>query len=186
VAVARSGFPHCPLVTEKVYKPFGHFHLALSSKYSGGPVPKEGETDGKKYAHFMKTMPVRKGVGGADAYQFIQMSGADLEGVSLNFVMGLFNKAGPWDAGQGGRAHVHPYDEAVVFFGLNSADLSQLGTELTVEIGKEHERHTFNKPTVVAFPKGTPHVPIVCNKVDRPYGVMQVGLAPKYESQWVG
>ena len=186
VGVAARGVPHCPLVTEKVYKPFGHFHLALAAKYSGSPVPKEGETDGKKYTHLMKTMPVKKGPGGADFYQYISMSGADLDGVNLNLVMGLFNGTGQRDAGHGKQACVHPYDEAMVFFGLNSDNLSQLGAELTVDIGKEHEKHTFDVPTVISFPKGTPHFPIVCNRVDRPYGVMQVGLGPKYESEWVG
>jgi hypothetical protein len=186
VAVAKRGFPHCPLVTEKVHRPFGHFHLALSARYSGGPVPKEGEADGKKYAHLVKTMPVKEGPGGADFRQYIAMSGDQLEGVNVNFVMGISDGVGQRDAGHGRRACVHPYDEAIVFFGLNSDNLSQLGAELTIEIGREHEKHTFNQPTVVAFPKGTPHFPITCNRVDRPYGVMRVGLAPKYESEWVG
>ena len=185
VAVARQGMPHCPLVTEKVDKPFGHFHLALSAKYSGSPVPQEGETDGNKYTHLIKTMPVRQGPGGADFKQYISMSGADLEGVKLNFVMGLFNGTGQRDAGHGKQACVHPYDEAMVFFGTDSSDLSRLGAELTVEIGPEHEKHTFDSPTVIAFPKGLPHSPIVCTRVDRTYSVMQVGLAPDYESKWV-
>ncbi|GAI34071.1 unnamed protein product [marine sediment metagenome] len=54
-----------------------------------------------------------------------------------------------------------------------------------IEIGKEHEKHTFNVPTVVSLPKGLPHFPIVCNKVDKPYGVVQVGLGPKYEARWI-
>ena len=180
VGVAPQGFPHCPLVTEKVYKPFGHFHLALGATYSGDRVVKEGETDGNKYSHLMKPMDIKKGIGGADAVQFAEMSGDKLEGLNINFAMGLFNQAGRWDPGH--SAHVHPYDEAYVFFGHNTDDLSYLGTEITIEIGKEHEKHTFDKPTVVAIPRGVPHGPITCNKVDRPYSVMKVGLGPKYES----
>jgi hypothetical protein len=180
VGVAPKGFPHCPLVTEKVYKPFGHFHLALSSTYSGDRVSKEGETDGNKYSHLMKPMVIKKGVGGADAVQFAEMSGDELEGLNINFTMGLFNQAGRWDPGHG--THIHPYDEAYVFFGHNTDNLSYLGAEITMEIGKEHEKHTFDKPTVVAIPRGVPHGPITCNKVDRPYSVMKVGLGAKYES----
>jgi len=186
IAVAAKGVPHCPLVTEKVYRPFGHFHIALSAKYSGEQAKQEGTTDGKKYAHLMKTMPIKKGLGGADARQLMTMSGADLEGLNINLMMGLFDKAGQWDAKQGKKAHVHPYDEAIVFFSLEESDLSHLGAELTVEMGKEHEKHTFDLPTVLALPKGLPHFPIVCNKVDRPYAVMQIGLGPKYQSEWVG
>lgn len=185
VAVAAKGVPHCPLVTEKVYRPFGHFHIALSAKYSGEPAKQEGTTDGKKYAHLIKPMPIKKGLGGPDARQFMSMSGADLEGLNINLMMGLFDKPGQWDAKQGKKAHVHPYDEAIVFFSLEESDLSYLGAELTVEMGKEHEKHTFDLPTVIAVPKGMPHFPIVCNKVDRPYGVMQIGLGPKYKAELV-
>jgi hypothetical protein len=185
VGVAARGVPHCPLVTQKVHKPFGHFHLALASQYSGSPVPQEGQTDGTKYAHLMKKMPVRPGSGGADAYQLIAMSATDLEGVNINLTLGLFRGTGQWDAKQGKRAHVHPYDEAMVFFGLDSSNLSYLGAELAVDIGAEHEAHTINAPTVIALPRGTPHAPVVCNRVDRPYGVMQVGLGARYQSEWV-
>jgi hypothetical protein len=180
VGVAPRGFPHCPLVTEKVYKPFGHFHLALSATYSGERVAKEGETDGNKYSHLVRPMVIKKGVGGADAAQFVEMSGDELQGLNINFAMGLFNQAGRWDPGQGAR--IHPYDEAYVFFGHHTDDLSYFGAEITMEIGKEHEKHTFDKPTVVAIPRGVPHGPITCNKVDRPYSVMKVGLGLKYES----
>jgi hypothetical protein len=180
VGVAPRGFPHCPLVTEKVYKPFGHFHLALSATYSGDRVAQEGETDGTKYSYLMKPMVIKQGVGGADAAQFVEMSGDELEGLNINFAMGLFNQARRWDPGHG--AHMHPYDEAYVFFGHNTDDLGYLGAEITMEIGKEHEKHTFDKPTVVAIPRGVPHGPITCNKVDRPYSVMKVGLGLKYES----
>jgi hypothetical protein len=183
VIIAPKDLPHNPLVTEKVYKPFGHFHLALSAKYSGAPAPLEGKTNGRKYAHLIKKMLVKKGPGGADAKQLMSISGDKLEGLNLNFTMGLYNKAGRWYPEKG--AHIHPYDECLVFFGHKTDDLSYLGAELTVEIGKEHEKHTFNVPTVVSFPKGLPHLPIVCNKVDKPYRVLQVGLGPKYESSWV-
>jgi len=183
VAVAPKALPHCPLVTKKVYKPFGHFHLALSPTYSGEGVQPEGKTDGNKYAHLVKKMPVKEGPGGANAKQLLSMSGDELEGLNLHFSMGLHNETGEWYPGKG--AQVHPYDECLVFFGHKTDDLSYLGAELTIEIGQEHENHTFNVPTVVSLPKGLPHFPIVCNKVDKPYGVMQVGLGPRYESSWI-
>jgi len=185
VVVAPKGVPHCPLVTEKVYHQFGHFHIALSAKYAGEPAPLEGKTDGSKYAHLFKKMPIKPGLGGADARQMMALTGADLEGLNINLMMGYFDKSGQWDAKKGQQAHLHPYDEAIVFFSLEQSDLSHLGAEMTVEIGKEHEKYTFDKPAVLAFPRGTPHFPITCNKVDRPYAVMQIGLGPKYKSEWV-
>ena len=177
--IAPKGVPHCPLVTEKVYKQFGHFHLAMSPKYSGGSVKKEGTTDGHKYDHFMKPMVAKKGAGGADAKQTVTVTGADLEGLNLNFVMSLYDKAGTWSQ----PSHLHPYNEVMVFFGHNVDDLSYLGADISIEIGPEHERHTFNVPTVVAIPERLAHFPVKVNKVDKPFRLMQIGLGPQYKSQ---
>jgi hypothetical protein len=183
VVVARGGTPHCPLITMKVHKPFGHFHLALSPNYTAVPVKPEGKTDGTKYAHLVKELKVKEGPGGANAKQILAMSGEELEGLELNFSLGLHRETGQWYPGKG--AQVHPYDRCLIFFGHNTSDLSYLGAELTIDIGEEHEKHTFNLPTVVSLPRGLPHFPIVCNKVDRPYGVLQVGLGPRDEARWI-
>ena len=183
LVVAPKAMPHCPLITEKVYKPFGHFHLALDAKYAASPVELEGTTDGKKYAHLVNKLSVEKESGGADAKQIISVSGDEMEGLNLNFIMGLYNETGQWYPGKG--AHVHPYDECLVFFGHNTNNPGYLGAELTIEIGSEREKHTFDVPTVVSLPRGLPHCPIVCNKVDRAYSVMQVGLGARYESSWI-
>jgi hypothetical protein len=180
VVAAPSNLPHCPLITEKVYKPFGHFHLALSGRYAVGMVEEGGQTDGHKYDHLVRTMKVSQGPDGAGPAQEIVVSGDDLEGVNINFKLGLYNKTGPWNPGQG--AHSHPYDEVIVFFGHNTDDLSYLGAELTVALGAEQEKHTIDAPTVIVLPKGVPHYPVTCNRVERPYGVMKVGLAARYES----
>jgi hypothetical protein len=184
VAIAPKGFPHCPLVTEKVYKPFGHFHLALAPKYAGERVEKEGTTDGNKYNNLVKKFQVRKGPGGANAVQTISMSGAELGGYNIHFAMGLYKQAGEWYPGKG--AMVNPYDECLVFFGNKTSDASYLGAEITIELGKEHEKHSFNVPTVIVIPRGMPHFPIVCNKVEKPYRMMQIGLSPEYQGSRVG
>lgn len=182
VVVAPGGMPHCPLITKKVYKPFGHFHLALSPNYTAVPVKPEGKTDGGKYGHLVKKMPAKEGPGGANAKQIISMSGDELEGLNINFTIGLHKETGQWYPGKG--ACVHPYDECLIFFGHNTSDLSYLGAEITIDIGQEHEKHTFNVPTVVSLPRGLPHFPIVCNEVEKPYGVVQVGLGPRHETNW--
>jgi hypothetical protein len=185
IMVAPKGIPHCPLITEKVNQPFGHFHIALGNKYSKTRkhVAQEGETDGNKYTFLFNKMPVKNGPGGPDARQSVTLSGADLEGMNVNLVMGLFDQPGQWEAMNGPQSHIHPYDEVMVFFSLDQTDLAHLGAEMTVEIGPEHEKHTFNQPTVIAIPRGTPHFPISCNKVDRPYAVMQIGLGSTYRSE---
>ncbi len=183
VAAAPANLPHCPLVTIKPYRPFGHFHLALSAKYAGAGAAKEGTTNGKKYNYLFHPLKVKKGKGGANAAQQFSAEGKDLAGMPLNFTMGLHNQPGEWFPGKGPQ--IHSYDEVMVFFGHKTDDLTYLGAEITIAIGKEQEKHTFDVPTVIALPKGTPHFPITCNKVARPYRVMQVGLSAKYDCAWV-
>jgi hypothetical protein len=184
LVIAPKGVPHCPLITERVYQPFGHFHLALSAKYSGERVAQEGTTNGRQYAHLVKKFKVRKGPVGSGARQIVAMSGGDLEGFNLNFSMGLYDKTGEWHPGKG--ALVRPYDSILVFYGHDSNDIGYLGAELTIEMGAEHEQHTFAVPTVVSLPKGTPHFPITCNRLDKPYSVVEVGLGSQVKGDWVG
>jgi hypothetical protein len=183
VAAAPANLPHCPLITEKVYRPFGHFHLALSGSYSGTGVKQEGTTNGKKYSYLFKKLEVKKGPGSADAVQQFSVVGKDLAGMPINFNMGLHNKTGEYYPGKG--SCFHSYDSCLVFFGHNTENLSYLGAEITIAIGKEQEKYTFDVPTAVALPKGTPYAPITCNKIEKPYSVMQVGLSAKYDCAWV-
>jgi hypothetical protein len=185
IVAAPKGIPHCPLVTEKVYQPYGHFHIALSGKYSKTQrhIAQQGETNGKKYSHLFNKMPIKNGPGGADARQLATLAGADLQGMNVNLMIGYFDKPGQWENKNGKKAYMHPYDEVMVFFSLDQTDLSHLGAEMTVEIGAEHEQYTFNQPTAIVLPKGTPHGPITCNKAERSYAVMQIGLAAEYKSE---
>ncbi|HSW57703.1 MAG TPA: hypothetical protein VLH15_04840 [Dehalococcoidales bacterium] len=179
VVPAPKGLAHCPLITEKVFKPFGHFHLALSAGYSGGQVKQEGVTDGRKYANYVKTLKAVKGPGGADIQQSVSLSGSELEGINLNFVMNLYNKSGRWSV----PSHVHRYDEVLVFFGHNTDNLGYLGAEISIELGEEREKHTFSVPTAIAVPMGLPHFPVICHKIEKPYRMMQIGLSSQYLSR---
>ena len=183
VIAAPANLPHCPLITEKVYKAFGHFHLALSPKYAAARVEQKGTTNGKKHNYLFKKLAVKKGSGGANAAQQFSAAGKDLSGMPINFIMGRYNKAGEWHPGKG--ACYHSYDSCLVFFGHKTDDLSYLGAEISIEIGKVQEKYSFNVPTAVVLPKGTPYGKIVCHKLERPYTVMQVGLNAKYDCEWV-
>jgi len=176
VVAAPAGSAHCPLVTEKVYRDFGHFHLALSGTYSGAQCPQQGKTDGHKYDRYFHDMTAKKGPGGADAAQSVHWDGKDLEGLNINFTMSLHNKPGKHSK----ESHVHPYDEVYIFFGNKSAQLGYLGAEIGIELGPEHEKHSFDVPTAVSIPRGLPHFPLTCTRLDTPYRLMNVGLAPVY------
>jgi hypothetical protein len=183
VVAAPANLAHCPLITEKVYDKFGHFHLACSGKYAGTGVKQEGTTNGKKYNYLYHPMKAKKGKGGADAKQVIAVEGGkDLAGVPLSFQLATHNGTGEFYPGKG--SCVRPYDSVLVFFGRDTDDISKLHAEISIEIGEEHEKYTFDTPTAIWLPKGTPHFPITCNKCDHTYTFAQVQLTSKFESQW--
>jgi hypothetical protein len=184
VVAVPTNMPHCPMGREKVYDKFGHFHLACAGKYKSTYIKTEGTTDGNKYNYLFHTLEVKKGKGGADARQIVSIEGAkDLSGVPLTFSMGIHNGTGEFYPGKGSL--IHPYDSVLVFFGRKTDDISYLGAEISIEIGQEHEQYNFDVPTVIWLPKGTPHFPITCTKCEHTYTFAQIGLADRYDAQWV-
>jgi hypothetical protein len=184
VVAVPANVPHCPRIREKIYDKSGHIHIACSAKYDHIWVNQEGTTNGDKYKYLFHTMKAEPGKGGADAKQLISVEGArDLVGVPLNFKLGIHNGTGEFYPGKG--ALVHSYDSVLVFFGRKTDDITYLGAEISIQIGQEHEKYTFDVPTVVWLPKGTPHFPVTCNRCDHTYTVAQIGLSGKYDARWV-
>jgi hypothetical protein len=184
VIAVPANMPHCPLGREKVYRKFGHFHLAGAGKYGATYIPTEGTTDGNKYNYLFHTLKAEPGEGGANARQIVSVEGGrDLSGVPLSFSFGTHNGTGELYPGKGSL--VHPYDSVLIFFGRKPEERTYLGAEISIELGEEHEKYTFDAPTVIWLPKGTPHFPITCNKCEHTYTFVQVGLTPKYEAMWV-
>jgi hypothetical protein len=66
------------------------------------------------------------------------------------------------------KPHIHPRPEILVFMGTNLNDLSSLGGEAEIALGKEAEAHTITRPTAVVIPGGFPHCPLTITRVDRP------------------
>jgi hypothetical protein len=78
--------------------------------------------------------------------------------------------------------HKHPVDEAFFFFGTNPQDTSELGGEIEFWLGEgdEAEKIIINKPTCVYVPKNLAHNPNVARKVDRPFFMVAILLAPEW------
>jgi hypothetical protein len=66
------------------------------------------------------------------------------------------------------KPHVHPKLEILTFMGADPNDLSELGGEVEVSLGKEMEKHVFTKPTAVVIPGMLPHCPVTVTRVDKP------------------
>lgn len=102
------------------------------------------------------------------------MSGQDLGGAKLNVAWGFCSQPGSWQRGV--DAHVHPADQVLMFLGMdpNSGDL---GAEIEIDLGREHERYLVNKSSALICPAGLPHAPFVTRWVDRPFAFLLFNLA---------
>lgn len=95
----------------------------------------------------------------------------DIKSKGFNFNMSYesMNKA-PYRFGPiPDKPHVHPYTEFLLFMGADCNDLSYLGAEVEMYMGKEMEKHVVTQPCVAIQPKGHPHCPLIVNKQEKPW-----------------
>jgi hypothetical protein len=110
----------------------------------------------------------------------IWMEGKDMEGFNAHVSFGFVRKPGPIHPIEG--ALTHPYDEILVFAGVDHTDIKYLGAEVSVELGEEREIHTFDRPSVILIPKGMTHGPLTVKGLDKPIVHFSAGLAPDYKA----
>jgi hypothetical protein len=120
-------------------------------------------------------------LGPGNADHLTWMSGKDLEGLNANIVWGFCSQ--PGIARRGVGAHVHPVDEVLVYLGIDPDNMDDLGAEIEIDMGKEHERHLIDKPSVVICPAGTPHMPQVTRWVDKPFAFFAASLSGEHKTE---
>jgi len=137
----------------------------------------------KKYERFVKPLIVRMGPEGLYPDMRIWMESKDFEGLPVHFSYGFLKSAGiichPIKSDE---AIVHPYDEVLVFAGIDTKDITRLGGEVSIELGESPEEYVISEPTVVVVPRGTPHGPIRVRKLEMPIMHYLVGLSPEYKA----
>jgi len=135
----------------------------------------------KEYGHLVKPLRVQDPPSGLYGKEpRVWMEGKDLEGFNAHFTFGFVKEPGPCHPGEG--MLVHPYDECLIFAGIDSKNIHNLGAEISICLGDEPEEHVFSEPTVVVVPRGTAHGPISVRRVDRPFVHYGFGLAPEYRA----
>jgi hypothetical protein len=82
----------------------------------------------------------------------------------------------------GHPSHAHDVDEFIFFIGGDPTNLMdfQAEVELTMGEGKDQEKHTINRTSVVYLPKGLYHLPMTYKRVDKPILFGHLLLAPTY------
>ena len=140
-----------------------------------------------KYGQLVKQLTFREGtMSKANAREMVFMKGDDLEGFDLNFILGVYDQTGDWAPGWG--AHAHPFDECLLFAGLDYDNPNDLGAEIEIAMGDGDgkEIHVFDTPTVVIAPAGLVHCPLITRKVDKPYSFSAISLNTAHETTWLG
>jgi hypothetical protein len=134
----------------------------------------------KEYAHLMKPLLVQKPPKGLYMEPRVWMEGKDLEGFNAHFSYGFIKERGPFHPQEG--ALVHPFDECLIFAGLDNTNIAYLGAEISIELGEEREEHVFDKPSVVIIPKGMQHGQVTVRQAKKPIVHYTIGLAPDYKA----
>lgn len=80
-------------------------------------------------------------------------------------------------AGHGPHTHQDP--EVLVALGTDPDNPEELGAEIELCMGREMEKHTITKSTLVYVPANFVHCPFRVIKVDRPFIFIQAQYAPK-------
>ena len=83
------------------------------------------------------------------------MYGKDLGGVDANIAWGFCSQPGVWQRGMEG--HSHQADEVMIFMGIDP-NCDELGAEIEIDLGPEHERHLIDK----ILRHGFPGRPVAC------------------------
>jgi hypothetical protein len=135
----------------------------------------------KEYAHLVKPLLVQKPPAGLYTESRVWMEVKDLEGFNAHFSYGFIKENSSFHPEKG--AIVHPFDECLVFAGLDHTNILYLGAEASIKLGEEQEEHVFDKPCTVLIPKGTPHGPVTVKRLGyRPIIHYSIGLAPEYKA----
>ena len=76
--------------------------------------------------------------------------------------------------------HAHDFQEVLCFFGGNPLDISDLGAEIEVQLGAEHEKHVITRSSCISIPANVPHCPLNIKRVDKPIVFLEISNSPTY------
>lgn len=185
IVVLPPGFPHCPLITTKVDKPFGFMAISQSGEHKMSEITPTGAppSSGLEYGHLVKKLDLQDThrTKGGNADFIAGWNGKDIEGFNLNFTWCYHTGLGAWHDKD---PHVHTYDEALLFVGCDPDNPDYLGAELSV--GLEDEVYIMDTPTVVIAPKNVVHCPLITKRVDKPYMFSAICLSNDHDTKWLG
>ena len=180
VAVPR-GMPYIPPDVTKMDERYISMTVAMTAKTrakavaldDGQPEPAGFMMQSKYFKNVQRLAFQRNGPWHYGALNADTHDGAitDINGGDFDFNMSYesMNRA-PYRFGPiPDKPHVHPYTEFLLFMGADTEDLSDLGAECEMYMGKEMEKHVITKPCVAIQPRHHPHCPLIVTRQERPW-----------------
>lgn len=175
---APAGFPHGPATCNKMDKRFIFMDIRCPKVVTEASPSRQFRPNmsGLKYHdHIINPPFIRKGPwhygpqNRDDSGGYI--TSLRLKDFGFDFLMMYESiKKAPYRFGPiPDKPHVHPYHEVLLFIGTDTNDLTRLGAEVEMAMGKELERHMFDTPTAVVLPQGFPHCPLAITKLTSPF-----------------
>jgi hypothetical protein len=173
-ALAQLGAPTLAAVQEaKTPEP-----KRASSPFFKNPPPWPTGTTGNKYDHLfctrLKENSMMEVVAGPQAYF---RGESDLPGAGINMGWQMFVKPFRLEL----ESHRHDTDEYLFFLGATLPDLvGSFDGEIELFLGKEYEKHTITKATVLYIPRGLEHNPLDIKRLGKPMMFSALQLAPYF------
>ena len=135
----------------------------------------------KKYSNLSKPLIWRESPEGLFKGNLFWMEGSsDLEGFQGSFAFQYIKEPGVILPQEG--ALIHSFDTVYAFVALDTADILDLGADVSVELGEEREKYTFNQAQLVCIPKGTQYGNIRVESFRHSFAVLAIYLAPSYSA----
>ncbi|HTY81845.1 MAG TPA: hypothetical protein VMB24_03600 [Dehalococcoidales bacterium] len=185
VAIPK-GMPHFPAAITRMDKRIIYMEISLAPRYSEQAFKtdaKPSEPVGFRSKYGKHVMPMtfrRKGAwyygskNRDDGGGHVTFARGNDAGINFTLIYESIKKA-PYRIGpEPDNPHAHANTQVMLFLGSDPEDLSNLGAEFEICMGKEQERHVFTKPTAVVTPPFLPHWPGGALKLSRPMIMMDI------------
>jgi hypothetical protein len=149
-----------------------------ASPFFKDPPPWPKGTTGNKYDNLfctrLKENSMTDVVAGPQAYF---RGESDLPGAKINMGWQVFVKPYKLEL----ESHHHDTDEYLIFLGAGLPDLvGSFDGEIELFLGKEYEKHTITKATLLYIPAGLEHNPLDIKRLSKPMLFSALQLAPYF------
>jgi hypothetical protein len=135
-----------------------------------------------KYGRYVKKLKFKDDTSGLKR-QVTQLNGKPF-GLDFHIQFGTFVAAGKMGREPYGP-HSHDFNQIMLFMGVDTNEMGELGAEVELCIGEEGERYMITTSSSVWVPKGLSHFPATINRMDNRFIYMEVSYGPEYREKSV-